>query len=68
MKRKPYKPGSLLLTSLAMAKMRAIAFNEQTPRRIINTLDNENARDDDEALAQAEAKRQRKMAKRMKEA
>lgn len=63
MKRQKYKPeeDGKLATSLAMAKMRSIAFDPATPRRVINRLDN--LHNDDDAVSKADAKRARKQTK-----
>lgn len=69
MTRKRYQPKGKMLTSPAMALMRHIAFSDAkgTPaaeaRRMISLQDR--LYDDDSAEAAAEAKRQRKAAKRM---
>jgi len=65
MKRKPYKPSALMVTSLAMAAMRDIAFVQlpAAARRTISLQDR--IHDDDACIARAEAKRQRKAAKRL---
>ena len=65
MKRKQYKAKALLLTSVAMASMREIAFGNRAYFATKEVMERaERMRDDDALLAQAEAKRQRKMAKR----
>lgn len=49
-------------TSAAMAQMRSIAYNPSTARKVINRLDK--LHDDDAYEAAAQAKRDRKAAKR----
>ncbi len=65
MKRVKYSPKALLLTSVAMASMRETAFGNRAyfaTKEITERA--ERLRDDYAMLAAAEAKRQRKLAKR----
>lgn len=66
MTRLKYSPKALLLTSVVMASMRETAFGKRAyfaTKEITERA--ERLRDDDAMLAAAEAKRQRKLAKRL---
>ena len=63
--RKPRVATGLLLTSLAMLSMRETAFGARSYFATKDITERaERMRDDDKLLADAEAKRQRKLAKR----
>ena len=62
MTRKKYQATDKLLTSKPMAKMRAIALDPRPTRMFLNGLDKRH--DDDATEAAAQAKRERKAAKR----
>jgi hypothetical protein len=64
-KRQQYKAKSLMLTSMTLVAMRETAFGNRAYFETKNIIESAaRLRDDDGLLAAAEAKRQRKMAKR----
>ena len=65
--RERYKAKNKMITSKAMAHMREVAFGHDTDIALYHLGVKQAARDDNAVMAAAEAKRQRKAAKALKQ-